>query len=888
MTDLLGDAAALEAIGAESEAVRRARLVTVLLRVCIAVTVVLVILLPKTPRILIPLTLFAAMIAAVWVILRMGHTRVASTVVLSVPFLLIASFTHLDGGVRGIAFSPLFSIVMLAGILLGRRATIVATVCTLALGTGLVVAESAGVLVRPIASSSLDYFVVYAVGLVMCAAIVTLSLRAAESALKRLRTNELELATRNHSLEEHAREAEQRGVALKSALRAYQILSDCNRTLVHAECESDLTQDVCRVLVEDEHYGLAWIALTDEEESNRLLLAAEAGPYAGRSGTAQAVQTTRFDGLGPVATAWRNRAITLVDDIADKPEGESWRDAALAHGFRSCIVLPLHSGECLLGLLSIYSSGSEAFDSEEVGLLRELADDVAFGLTSLRASAAARERDMLIWRSEERLHQATLVSQLGIFDNDHLAGTVYWSPELRAIHGFDADESTSLAKLVGSIHPDDQEDYVAGVRRAHDPSGDGCLDVETRVVRADGDVRWVATRSMTFFDGEEPGPLRTVGAVLDITESKQAGKRIERQLQRLDALHTIDMAISGNLNLKLTLGVIVDQITTSLEADAVSVLMLDPLTYVLEYAHGSGFGGQDVSRSRVPLGEGPAGTAALEQRTICIGELSSDEDHNPRTRLMRNEGIRSHIVTPLIVKGQTKGVLEIFHRRGFEPDEEWTGFLEALALQTAIALDSASMFEELERSNIELCLAYDATIEGWSRALDLRDRETEGHTQRVTEITMRLARAMGIDGEDAVHIRRGALLHDIGKMGVPDSILHKAGPLTDDEWVVMHQHPQLAFEMLAPIAHLRPALDIPSCHHEKWDGTGYPRGLKGELIPRAARIFAVVDVWDALCSDRPYRAAWHPDDARNHIVESSGTHLDPQVVTAFIKMLDGA
>jgi putative nucleotidyltransferase with HDIG domain len=354
----------------------------------------------------------------------------------------------------------------------------------------------------------------------------------------------------------------------------------------------------------------------------------------------------------------------------------------------------------------------------------------------------------------------------------------------------------------------------------------------------------------------------------------------------LGALRTIDMAISGSLNLKLTLGIIVDQVTASLEPDAVSVLMLDQHTYILEYAHGDGFRGQGISHSRVPLGNGPAGTAALEQRTVCACAPLFDEDRDARRELLDDESFESHIVTPLIVKGQTKGVLEVFHRRPFVPDDDWTGFLEALALQTAIALDSATMFEELERSNIELCQAYDATIEGWSRALDLRDKETEGHTQRVTEITMRLARAMGIDGAEAVHIRRGALLHDIGKMGVPDSILHKPGPLSDPEWTVMSQHPQLAFEMLAPIAHLRPALDIPTCHHEKWDGTGYPRGMKGEQIPLAARVFAVVDVWDALCSDRPYRAAWSEKDARAHILTSSGTHFDPKVVDAFIRLLD--
>ena len=193
---------------------------------------------------------------------------------------------------------------------------------------------------------------------------------------------------------------------------------------------------------------------------------------------------------------------------------------------------------------------------------------------------------------------------------------------------------------------------------------------------------------------------------------------------------------------------------------------------------------------------------------------------------------------PLIAKGQVVGVLEVFHRAPLTAGPDWLRLLEALAGQAAIAIENAQMFEGMQRSNLELALAYDATIEGWSHALDLRDKETEGHTQRVTEMTVRLARAMGIADAELAHVRRGALLHDIGKMGVPDSILLKPGPLTEEEWVLMRQHPLFAYDLLSPIAYLRPALDIPYCHHEHWDGTGYPRGLKGEEIPLTARLFA--------------------------------------------------
>jgi putative two-component system response regulator len=192
---------------------------------------------------------------------------------------------------------------------------------------------------------------------------------------------------------------------------------------------------------------------------------------------------------------------------------------------------------------------------------------------------------------------------------------------------------------------------------------------------------------------------------------------------------------------------------------------------------------------------------------------------------------------------------------------------------------------KLREANTQLLSAYEATIEGWSHAMDLRDRETEGHSQRVTELTVKLARALGIVDNDIMHIRRGALLHDMGKIGIPDSILHKPDKLTDEEWQIMRKHPQLAYDMLYPIEYLRPALEIPLTHHEKWDGTGYPRGLKGEEIPIVARLFAVVDVWDALTSDRPYRPAWSQEESLTYIREQSGKHFDPQVVDLFFNII---
>jgi len=192
----------------------------------------------------------------------------------------------------------------------------------------------------------------------------------------------------------------------------------------------------------------------------------------------------------------------------------------------------------------------------------------------------------------------------------------------------------------------------------------------------------------------------------------------------------------------------------------------------------------------------------------------------------------------------------------------------------------------LREAHNDLQDAYERTIEGWVRALDLRDRETEGHTQRVTELTIKVAKELGFASEELIHIRRGALLHDMGKMAIPDEILQKPGPLNETEWLKMRQHPQYAYDMLSPIDYLRPALVIPFCHHERFDGSGYPRKLKGEEIPLAARLFSIIDVWDALCSDRPYRKKLPHAEVIRYLREKSGSLFDPKLIDLFLGIME--
>jgi putative nucleotidyltransferase with HDIG domain len=357
-----------------------------------------------------------------------------------------------------------------------------------------------------------------------------------------------------------------------------------------------------------------------------------------------------------------------------------------------------------------------------------------------------------------------------------------------------------------------------------------------------------------------------------------------RRMRNIQTLRDIDQAITGSFDLRLTLDILLEHVTSQLRVDAAAVLLLNPHTQTLEFNAGRGFRTDALQHTRLRVGEGYAGRAALERQLIHIPDLRGRKTDFLRSPHFSAEGFVAYYVVPLIAKGEVKGVLEIFHRALHEADYEWRAFLETLAGQAAIAVDNANLFNNLQKANLELRQAYETTLEGWAHALELRDMETEGHSQRVTQMTSGLARALGISEERLVQVRRGALLHDIGKMGVPDDILLKPGPLTDEEWVIMRQHPQFAFEMLSPIQYLNLALDIPYCHHEKWDGSGYPRGLKGEQIPLAARVFAVVDVWDALLSDRPYRKAWPMEKVVKYLKAESGKHFDPKVLEAFLKM----
>jgi len=387
----------------------------------------------------------------------------------------------------------------------------------------------------------------------------------------------------------------------------------------------------------------------------------------------------------------------------------------------------------------------------------------------------------------------------------------------------------------------------------------------------------------------------TVSTVIqDITRISQSLTELEQKVDdqlkvrqsQLGALMGIGRVINSSRGLKRVLEEVMDTLIALMRAERGFLMLRDPKDGMLKPEISRGIDHLNLDEEIIKVSQ------TIVRKVSSTGEsvLTTNAQADPRFENQMSVAayqLRSILCAPLKLRNELIGVIYVDNRAhtGIFRDSDLE-LINAFADQAAVAIDNARLFDDLQASNRELEKAYQATLEGWVRALDMRDKETEGHTQRVTKLTERLARSMGVDGDELLHIRRGALLHDIGKMAIPDGILLKPGKLTEDERLLIQKHPVYAYEMLNPIDFLLPAIDIPYCHHEKWDGTGYPRGLRGEEIPFSARIFPIIDVWDALISDRPYRKGLPQDEVRHHIQADSGKHFDPRVVNAFFELGD--
>jgi PAS domain S-box-containing protein len=597
--------------------------------------------------------------------------------------------------------------------------------------------------------------------------------------------------------------------------------------------------------------------------------------------------------------------------IADTTKYEGWVFMPGREWVRSYALVPLVIRSQAIGWISLDSATPGFFSPEVLDRLKMFADLATIALHKARLLEETRRqlsdlqvvnRISIALRSAQHLDEMleVLLDQI-LGDLGTSTGSVWlYEPAaggvlVRASRGWYANLGKIVLRIdqgiIGKVFSSGEIYRSADIMR--DPFAtpafativppDWCgVWVPVRAGQTVVGVIVVARPTPASFSANEENLLSTLAEIAgNAIHRMRLNEQTEQRLKYLSALRQIDAAIANNRDLHSTLTVLLDQSRTQLEIDAADVLLFNSASNTLDYAAGRGFYTRLMESVSLQVGQGPAGRSALERRIVYISDLNADSSSLARQAVLSGEKFIAYYGVPL----QLKGMLEIFHRSSLNPQPEWLDFLESLAGQAAIAIETAQLFEGLQRSRLELALAYESTLEGWSRTLDMRDEDTEGHTQRVVEMTLRLARLSGFSEAEIVHIRRGALLHDIGKIAVPDRILLKPGPLDADELIIMRQHPVFAYQALAPIEYLRLALDIPYCHHERWDGSGYPRRLKGEEIPRAARLFAVVDVWDALSSDRPYRKAWEKEQVLAYLGEHAGSQFDPRAVELFLKLV---
>src|SRR5271157_3450412 len=580
---------------------------------------------------------------------------------------------------------------------------------------------------------------------------------------------------------------------------------------------------------------------------------------------------------------------------------------------RSILAVPLRVSDKVIGAMSVQSYQPNIYSSEDQLLLELLATQAAIAIENTRLFDKIRQRahefealfettreislqqnsgsllKIIVERAAELLHSPT--SGFYLYDAQHqeLVNSFSSGLNLQTSTRLKLGEGAS-GRVALSREPILINDYQNWEGRSLNYEGIPFRAVLAVPMLYSGELIGVIDvseigDSERIFTQDDANLLSLLAAhAAGIVHNARLLDQLKERVEQFSTLHSIDLVIGSTTDLRVSLQVVLESIMRLLKIDAAEILLYNSTMLNLEYADSVGFR-SSVTRPIIRLGEGLAGHVALTRQILDIPELANVELPPPFRDMIDREGFISYRCLPLIAKGEVKGVLELYHRSAFPSDLEWSDLLNLLTSQAAIAMDNAMLFSNLEYANTELELAYDATIEGWSQALELRDHETSGHTRRMLDTTIALAHKMGIPDSELPSIRRGVLLHDIGKMGVPDQILLKPGPLNEEEWKIMHQHPLHAYNLLSKIAYLRPALDIPYYHHEKWDGSGYPRGLKGEQIPISARIFAVVDVYDALSFDRSYRSAWPKEKVIAYIKEQSGKYFDPRVVETFLGMV---
>ena len=502
-----------------------------------------------------------------------------------------------------------------------------------------------------------------------------------------------------------------------------------------------------------------------------------------------------------------------------------------------------------------------------------------------KAEETLRERDALYRTLVETLPDPMIVTNT-------VGNVTYLSPMALHFFGYDSESDVLGMNFMNWLHPDSFGVAIDSFQQVI--SGSNLRNVELLICKKDRSVFYGEVTGSCLRDGYS----NIIGAIInvrDISERKRAdlALRESEALYRtrnaeLETLFTLSTLLRQAQNADDMLHVVLSEVKELMVVDSVAIILLDKEKEQFTITHATGSLIPDIGKSFSVHEDSISKQVLVTEKPYSTADYMVDPHRLKEKANFAIEDIQSAVYVPVQSENEILGILMMSKPKGNSPPlfgSEDVRLLSTIGDMTGNYLRKAWLVDDLNHLNQQITNAYEDTIDALSRALDLRDKDTEGHTSRVIELTLALARKVGMDDSQLVHVRRGAYLHDMGKIGIPDAILLKPGVLTDEEWEIMRRHPQYTFDMLSHIDYLVPALDIPYCHHEKWDGTGYPRGLKGDEIPLAARLFAIVDVWDALTSDRPYRQAWPDDVAINYIREQSGKFFDPRIVDVFLRIV---
>jgi response regulator RpfG family c-di-GMP phosphodiesterase len=681
--------------------------------------------------------------------------------------------------------------------------------------------------------------------------------------------------------------------------RVLRTIAHVNRAVLRSTSPEELLADMCRILCHDRGYDLVWIGLVNP--AGTLDMVARHAATADNDGCFVA-----FDLPPPCAriALERGEAVLITDDDSDTCATCS---APLLSSSHSTLALPLLENERPAGILLAHSRRPDVLDDAERELLADLSLSLGYAIDNLKTTRRERRR------SEELrlLNDVTRTALESHGDTEYLASALaatleeipqvtdcaiaIWDDTRHRIvnhaaapgmarQGFPRVSDHAVSRLLRFQHPVScGADLMPHSRLS--PNGERPeapvigIPLVAREARLGAAYLVMGPDYRCHEEDLERTQQIAEHMALAIARTR-ASQANQRRLAALLALHETGLDLSGRRELQSLLDAIVDRAGTLLGTSMGGLYLMDRSRLLLTVARGKlePFIGRSIA-----VGEGAAGQAVEERRAVIVEDYSTWPD---RAALYAGTDIRSVVAVPIEWRDEILGALHVEHPEPAQFAGEEAELVTLFAEQAAVAIANARLIDGLKDAAEELTASYDATLEGWVRALDLRDQETEGHTQRVTELTLRLACAMGLNGDELRDVRRGALLHDIGKIGIPDRILRKPGPLTTEEHAIMRRHPEFARDMLEPIAHLRPALAIPYSHHERWDGSGYPEGLAGDEIPLAARIFTVVDVYDAMHSNRPYRQGLPRNRIVAYLRENAGSKFDPMVVEAFLEVLD--